>query len=188
MSFHGICACSHKLDAPAPPRPAPRASSPRACRGRQEMQRTWSTQHCEFFSSNCCTRHQPLGAASVGAWWTAVEAFLVPIWQRLEASNAPQVAQVVWHEAIRDGLKLHRCRPGPIGSGGGRGSAQIPFDLGLPPVLLLHPFLLFLSHARLNFLRRRSQPCTRRIVCPPSPTRGEFPPHSFHKDSCPNTA
>jgi hypothetical protein len=39
--------------------------------------------------------------------------------------------------------------------------AQIPFDLGLPPVLLLHPFLLFLSHARLNLLRRRAQPRTR---------------------------
>ena len=67
MSLHGICACSHKQDAPALPRPAPRASSPRACRGRQELLRTQSTQRWEFFNSNCCTRHQPLRAASVGA-------------------------------------------------------------------------------------------------------------------------
>ena len=27
MSFHGICACSHELDVPAPPRPAPPAAA-----------------------------------------------------------------------------------------------------------------------------------------------------------------
>ena len=74
MSLHGFCACSHKQNAPAPPRPAPRASSPHACRGRQELLRTRSTQRWEFFNSNCCTRHQPRRTASVGAGCTAVQA------------------------------------------------------------------------------------------------------------------
>ena len=44
---------------------------------------------------------------------------VVPRRQRPEASNAPQVVQVIWYEAIRKGSKPQWCWPGPIGRGGG---------------------------------------------------------------------